>query len=244
MLGVAYNDLLRSSGKLPVIINPAQASLTGYTFKLIKQDGTEYSIQPSSVTEGFTGAFAQFAAAPSNGLYTLNFTPTRAAAVAASTAALYPAGYAGGVAGESYELAVRATKGAREIFSGFQYAVKVRADVNTVATPKAGVDLTPGWPNVYVPIGTSKDLLSYFDRTAPAPTVTLTAADFFKVAVVQLPGNTDVENLITKTNGTVSTAITTATVSNLNDRIVPMNVKTFDWMGRYRQRVDVTFFSH
>jgi len=176
----------------------------------------------------------------------LNFTPTRAAAAAAEALAGYPAGKP---VGEAHELAVRAVKGGREIFSGYQYAIKVRRDVNTVAEPKVGVALIGGawpvgYPSVYVPIGTTKDLLSYFNRTAPAPTVTLTKTDFFKVGLVQMPGNSDVEHLITKTDGTVSTGISASSITNLNDKLVPFTMKTFDWMGMYReQRIDVTFYS-
>ncbi|MFA6769755.1 MAG: hypothetical protein WCR71_01115 [Bacteroidales bacterium] len=189
--GKTWNDLLRSSGKLPVIVNPAQAKLTGFTFDIIKQDGSAYAIQPGAIAEGFDGAFAQFAAAPSNGLYTLPLNPTKAQALTASTAALYPAGYAGGVAGESYQLAVRATKDGREVISGYQYAIKVQEDANTVytyldnalilpaatllyptvATDPFGTGSAPStvspiipW-KVYVPLGTTKNLLDFYAHT-------------------------------------------------------------------------------
>ena len=260
--GKTYDDLLRSEGKLPVIINPAQAILTGYTFELIKKDGTNYAIQPGAIVDGFSGAFTQFAAAPSNGLYTLPFNPSRAAAAAASIAALYPAGYPGGVAGESYELAVRASKGGREVISGYQYAVKVAPDVNTFYEYKAPaanvIDATVAGTDpaiypwkVYVALGTTKNLLTYYDRTASwggaITSTTVTNADFFKsqVSIVPTPGNTDVQNFITVSSTSVTTGTTAATVSNLNNKTVPFKLETFDWRGMYRpdKGIEVVFYS-
>ncbi|HCV15175.1 MAG TPA: hypothetical protein DF637_02405 [Rikenellaceae bacterium] len=260
--GKTYDDLLRSEGKLPVIINPAQAVLTGYTFEVIKKDGTNYSIQPGAIVDGFSGAFTQFAAAPSNGLYTLPFNPTRSAAATASTAALYPAGYPGGVAGESYELAVRASKGGREVISGYQYAIKVAPDVNTFYEYKAPaanvIDATVAGTDpaiypwkVYVALGTTKNLLTYYDRTASwggaITSTTVTNADFFKsqVSIVPAPGNTDVENFISVSGTSVTTGITAATVSNLNNKTVPFKLETFDWRGMYRpdKGIEVVFYS-
>jgi hypothetical protein len=266
--GVEWDQLLRASGKLPVIINPAQALLTGYTFEIIKQNGSLYPIQPGPIVEGFDGAFAQFAAAPSNGLYTLPLNPTKAAAVTASTAALYPAGYPGGVAGESYELAVRATKAGREVFTGYQYAIKVQQDVNTVYTYKAGLTPTvagdpffvagasnPAIPwKVYVPIGTTKNILDYYaltatqaDLTATTAT-TLTNAHFYKssVDVISTPGNVDVESFVSTSGTNVTTSITNATVTNLNMRTIPFKLTTFDWMARYytnQKNISVVFYS-
>ena len=260
--GKTYDDLLRSEGKLPVIINPAQANLDGYTFEVIKKDGSAYSIQPGTIVDGFNGAFSQFAAAPSNGLYTLPFNPSRAAAAAASTAALYPAGYPGGVAGESYELAVRATKNGREVLSGYQYAVKVAPDVNTFYEYKAPalnvIDATVAGTDpaiypwkVYVALGTTKNILSYYDKTnawggAIIPGG-ITNADFFKsqVSIVPTPGNTDVENFITVSGTSVTTSTTAATVSNLNNKTVPFKLETFDWRGMYRpdKGIEVVFYS-
>lgn len=262
--GKSNNDLLRSEGKLPVIINPAQAVLTGYTFEVIKKDGTKYAIQPGAIVDGFSGAFTQFAAAPSNGLYTLPFNPSRADAAAAEIAALYPAGYPGGVAGESYELAIRATKGGREVISGYQYAIKVAKDVNTIYNYKpaaanvidatvAGVDPNIYPWKVYVALGTTKNLLTYYEKwntwtgAALAPSQAVTNADFFKsqVSIVPTPGNTDVENFITVSGTSVTTSTTAATVSNLNNKTVPFKLETFDWMGMYRpdKGIEVVFYS-
>ncbi len=270
--GTTYNALLRAQGNLPIIINPAQANLTGYTFEIIKQNGSKYAIQPGAIQEGFSGAFAQFAAAPSNGLYTLPLNPTRDQAVTASTTALYPTGYPGGVAGESYELAVRATKAGREVFTGYQYAVKVSPDANTVYTYKsnstpaivatvatdpffaATVD-HPAIPwKVYLPIGTTRNLLDFYGITAGAQgvgTTTGTAlknADFFKssVAVIPTPGNTDTEALVTVNATSVTTSASAYTVTNLNMKTLPFQLTTFDWRGRYwdnQLNLNVVFYS-
>ncbi|PKO95803.1 MAG: hypothetical protein CVU12_08210 [Bacteroidetes bacterium HGW-Bacteroidetes-7] len=260
--GVTWDQLLRSQGNIPVIINPAQAVLTGYTFEIIKQNGTPYAIQPGAIVEGYAGAFSQFAAAPSNGLYTLPLNPTKAAAVAASTAAAYPVGYPGAVAGESYELAVRATKGGREVHSGYQYAIKVQQDVNTVYTYKAGLTATVApdpffatipW-KVYVPIGTTKNLLDYYaltalqtDATATTAT-TLTSGHFYKssVSIIPAPGNVDVENFVSVSNTSVTTTQTSATVTNLNNKTIPFKLTTFDWRGMYwdnQKNISVVFYS-
>lgn len=246
--GLAYGQLVQSSGKLPLIINPAQAVLTGYKFEIIKKDGSLYTIQPNDAVEtGYDLPFAQFAAAPSNGLYSLVLEPTAAAATLAAAAALYPAGYPGGAVGESYELAVRATKNGREVFSGYQYAVKVQQYTPVVYAPKATVDVTAGWPTVYVPIGTTKNLLDYYDKTAPAPTATLANSHFYKAGIKIMPGNSDIEPLISYTldyGTTVTTTTTTTTVTNLNDKKVPFTLKTFDRAATYLEsQIDVVFFS-
>ncbi len=256
--GKTYDDLLRSEGKLPVIINPAQAVLAGYTFEIIKSDGSLFKIQPGAITDGYTGAFSQFAAAPSNGLYTLPFNPSRALAADVENDPAYPVGYPGAVAGEAYELAVRATKGGREVISGFQYAIKVAADVNTFYEYKTTLTATvPGtdpaiypW-KVYVALGTTKNLLSYYDKTnawgGAIVSATVANADFFKsqVSIVPTPGNTDVENFISVSGTSVTTSTTAATVSNLNNKTVPFKLETFDWMGMYRpdKGIEVVFYS-
>jgi len=222
--GVTYGSLLRSSGKLPVIVNPAAASISGYTFEVIKQDGSNYVIQPSSVVQGYSGAFAQYVDG-ANGLYTLNFTPT--AAIAAANI------------GETNELAIRATKGTRKVFSGYQYSIKVQQDVNTVFSPNADF----GSP-VYIPIGTTKSLLDYYNRTDVSPARKLVATDFFKSEAIIGSGNTDVEPYITHTGASVTTSTTTATVSNLNNKIIPYTIKTMDWLGKYTESpINVTFYS-
>jgi len=223
--GVTYGSLLRSSGKLPVIVNPADASISGYTFEVIKQDGSNYVIQPSSVEQGYTGAFAQYVSSGTNGLYTLNFTPT--ATVAAANI------------GETNELAIRATKGSRKVFSGYQYSIKVQQDVNTDFSPNADY----GNP-VYIPIGTTKSLLDYYNRTNVTPVRKLAATDFFKSEAIIGSGNTDVEPYITHTGASVTTSTTTATVSNLNNKIIPYTIKTMDWLGKYSENaINITFYS-
>jgi len=229
--GLSYGQLIRSAGKVPVIINPAAASIAGYTFEIIKQDGSLYRIQPSSVSAGYTGDFAQFlTASTTNGLYTLNLTPALADAIAA--------------VGTTTQLAIRAGKNGREIVSGYQYSVRVQADVETTFGMKAAYAGT--YPPVYIKIGTQKDLLSFFDRTDLTPNRTLIPTDFYKSAAVidPIPGNSDVEDLISTTaySTTVSTATTTATVSNLNDKAVNFKIRTFDWIAKYKETALQTVF--
>jgi hypothetical protein len=271
--GVSYDALLRAEGKIPVIINPAQAILTGYTFDVIKRDGTKYALQPEAGVlpeNGFSGAFHQFAAAPSNGLYTITIkAANKAAAIAAEAAANYPTAVAGypaftSATGETFELAVRATKGGREVISGYQYAVQVKEDVATAYTWDAAkvvavnpaVDPLPAaypW-KAYVAIGTTKDLLDFYQNTTFAP-VMLKSTDFYKsaVSIVATPGNSDVEgfvtiapeNATTRSRTTVSTANTAVTVTNLNDRVIPFKLQTFDWRGQYFETkgLSVVFYS-
>ena len=270
--GVAYDQLLRAEGKLPLIINPAQAILTGYTFDVIKRDGTKYALQPEAGVlpeSGFSGAFHQFAAAPSNGLYTLTIkAATKTIANTARLAANYPAAVAGypvfvNGTGESFELAVRATKSGREVISGYQYAVQVNQDVNTAYTwdPAKVVAVNPAvdplpaaypW-KAYVAIGASKDLLDFYLNTGTG--VMLKSTDFYKTAVSieATPGNSDVEgfvtiapeNTTTRSRTTVSTSNTAVTVTNLNDRVIPFKLQTFDWRGQYFETkgISVVFYS-
>lgn len=266
--GVTYDALLRAEGIIPVVINPAQASLTGYVFEVIKQNGSLYAIQPDPTpVANFTGSFTK-GDAPSNGLYSLLLRPTKAQAVAAEAAVLYPAGYTATNSlwgyetnGQSYELAVRATKGGtREILSGYQYAVRVKADINTVYDYKASSKnpiVTPPDPanypwKVYVPIGTTKDLLDFYEITATG--ATLKKTDFYKsaVSIVELPGNSDTRTFVTintdavnRSTTSVTTPNTSVTVSNLNMKILPFNLFTFDWRGMYydTKGINVVFYS-
>ncbi len=232
--GLSYGQLIRSSGKVPVIVNPAAASIAGYTFEIIKQDGSLYKIQPSSITPGFTGNFDQIAfgvSSTTNGLYTLNLTPTLDDAITVSGTT-------------TKELAIRAGKGSREILSGYQYSIKVQPDVTTTFALKSSLT-----PPVYIKIGTEKDLLSFFDRDLGSGTYrTLASTDFYKSESIidPIPGNSDVENLIHTTaySTKVSSDATTATVSNLNDKAVNFKIKTFDWVGKYTETsLNTVFYS-
>jgi hypothetical protein len=74
----------------------------------------------------------------------------------------------------------------------------------------------------------------------------LIPSDFYKSAAVidPIPGNSDVEDLINTAaySTKVSTATTTATVSNLNDKAVNFMIRTFDWRARYRETAIQTVF--
>jgi hypothetical protein len=218
---------------LPVILNPTEANIAGYTYEIIKSNGDVFKLQPSSITPGYSGAFAQFAtAATNNGLYTLKFTPTLADILT--------------VIGDHKEIAVRFTKGDRKVVSGFQYTIRVAADVTTVFAPKATELVVPPH-TIYLPIGTSLDILSRYNRTDVAPARTLVSGDFFKSAIETNPAtiNFDVSGLVNLSGTTLTTsAPTLETVTNLNDKKLSYFLKTFDWVGKYEKtNVDVIYYA-
>ena len=231
--GVTLNQQLRTGGVMPVILNPANVNTDDFTFEVIKQDGSLFKLQPSSITEGYDGAFAQHAAGSSNGLYTLHFTPTLADMLT--------------VPGVTNQLAVRAVKGDREVISGYQYTVNVTPDITTAFAVKSAETVLLGRHTMYVPIGTSANVLSRYDRTNVAPVRTLATTDFFKSAVENDPAsvNTDVQDFVTISGTTVSTAQPTIeTVSNLNDKKLSYFLKTFDWTGVYEKTpIDVIYYA-
>jgi hypothetical protein len=230
--GVALNQQLRTGGVLPIILNPSGVNTDDYTFELIKQDGSLFKLQPSSITSGYDGAFAQYAAGTSNGLYTLHFTPTLA------DMQLVP--------GETKQLAVRAVKGDREVVSGYQYTVNVTPDITTLFAVKAGEIVTPPH-TIYAPIGTTLNVLSRYDRTNVAPVRTLASTDFFKSAIANDPAsiNTDVQDFVTLSGTSVTTAQPSIeTVSNLNDKKLSYFLKTFDWVGKYEKTpIDIIYYA-
>lgn len=230
--GVTLNQQLRTGGVLPIILNPSNVNTDDFTFELIKQDGSLFKLQPSSITSGYDGAFAQYAAGTSNGLYTLHFTPSLADMLL--------------VPGETKQLAVRAVKGDREVVSGYQYTVNVTPDITTAFAVKAGEIVTPPH-TIYAPIGTTLNVLSRYDRTNVTPVRTLASTDFFKSAIANDPAsvNTDVQDFVTISGTSVSTAQPSIeTVSNLNDKKLSYFLKTFDWVGKYEKTpIDIIYYA-
>ena len=219
-----YGDLLRSGGKMPIIINPANANLTGYTFEVIKSDGTLYGLQPAFPTEGYTNTgfadiFAQYAMGPSNGLYTLEFKPT----LAQVTATTVPT--------EQTYLAVRATNGERQITSGFQYSIKKQADTEVL------FELFSSTTPKLVKIGTTQEILKFYKKTST--TDTLAPSMFFKTGLTVTAGYEEAVSMITFTNAasTVATTSNFTTVNYLDGKIVPFKLHTFDWAGRYKENI-------
>lgn len=231
--GVALNQQLRSGGILPIVLNPADVIVDGYEFEIIKQDGTKFGIQPESVTKGYQGAFAQFAAGTSNGLYSLILNPTLAQITPLDGT-------------NTGELAVRATKNGREIVSGYQYRIRVAADAETMYAPKAGEVVVPPH-TIYVPIGTMVDVLPKYDRTDVAPARTLVSTDFFKAGLIINPAtiNFDVQDYAIVDGTKVGTGSPSLiTVSNLNDKKLSYYFRTFDWTGKYKKNnLDVIFYA-
>ncbi len=232
--GVTLNQQLRSGGVLPIVLNPADVVVDGYEFEIIKANGSTFGIQPESVTKGYDGAFAQFAAGTSNGLYTLNLNPTLAQISPLDGTT-------------TTELAVRATKNGREIVSGYQYTIRVAADAETMYAPKATETILAGIHTIYVPIGTMVDVLPKYDRTDVAPNRTLVSTDFFKSGLIINPAtiNFDVQDYAIVDGTKVGTGNPSLiTVSNLNDKKLSYFFRTFDWTGKYKKNnLDVIFYA-
>ncbi len=234
--GVTAGQLLGSNAVLPVIVNPSAAAISGYTFELVKADGSLYAFQ-GTIAQGFdiTRKFEQYVSPPaggSNALYTITLNPTLAAINTHLGTSLFK---------ETKELAVRATKGGREISSAFQYSVMVKkADVQLLTADPATPD------QYWIPTGKSIDVMSLYSSVAPYDVTKMqSATNFYKVGVSYptAPATSeDIKPYITIDPAT--SIITTATghhsVANLNGRQAFYTLKTFDYTGAYIARA-VTF---
>lgn len=135
------NDLLLTGGAVivPVIVNPAGASLEGCKVEIVDPEDASFVIPVSKVTKGYDYknlgfASAATAGAPTNGLWSLEL------ALTADNLALLNA-----LPGKKAEhLAVKVTKGegedARVIYSGYQYtaqsaAVATLENLDAAVTP-------------------------------------------------------------------------------------------------------------
>ena len=237
--GVSYGQSLGSDAVLPVIVNPSAAAIAGYTFEIIKADGTPYAFQ-GTIEPGYdiTKTFEQYlapAAGGSNALYSIKLNPS----LAQITAHLGTS-----ASKETNELAVRATKAGREIVSGYQYSILVKkADEQIVR---------PVYAEYYLPTGTSVDAMTLYwnNNTETNPAKNLqSASNFYKVGVsysTTVPTSEDVKPYITI--NPASSIITTATghhsVANLNGRVANFVLKTFDFTGNYlAQTLTVNYFT-
>lgn len=213
---ITTGTVLRGTGSMPVIINPAAAAIAGYTFSVVKQDGTPYFVPVTSIAQGFTGNFVAYAPGTSaSGLYTLTLTPPTNPTL-----------------GETTQLAVKATKGTREIYSGFQYSVNIENSTATVINQTSGIH--------WVATGTSANLLTSF-FSSPS----ISASDFFASQVVfgsPISNPTDTA-FVTRSGVSISTVNETATNIALEQAVIPTVVKTFDWVGTYTETtVPVKFY--
>ena len=161
------------------------------------------------------------------------------------------------------QLAVRAVKNGREVISGYQYAIKVQPEVTTAFSAKTTLNAVTGTPSgdttttvgrvtAYYPIGSTINILNFYERynlgvgPPPVPRRTLLNSDFFKSVIEKDPAsiNSDIQGYINVDGTTVSTgAPTLTTITNINDKKLNFNLRTFDWIGAYRVRpVDILFY--
>jgi hypothetical protein len=231
--GVTAGQSLGSDGVLPLIVNPSAAAIAGYTFEIIKADGTPYALQ-GVIEQGFdiTKKFEQYtnpAAGGTNALYSIKLNPSLAEINAHMGTS---------VDKETKELAVRATKGTREIVSGYQYSIRVKKAIEQPVEPVGGVIK-------YVPTGTSVDVMTMFTNGVDAQS----AANFYKVGLAYsttTPTNEDIKPYLTLTNS--SSVITSAkgnhTVANLNGRPAFLTLMSYDFIGAYKTRpVELRYFT-
>lgn len=226
--GVTAGQSLGSDGVLPLIVNPSAAAVAGYTFEIIKADGTPFALQ-GIIEQGFdiTKKFEQYtnpAAGGSNALYSIKLNPSLAEINAHMGTSLDK---------ETKELAVRATKGTREIVSGYQYTIRVKKATEQLVEPAAGVVK-------YVPTGTSVDVMTMFSQDL-ALTIPQSASNFYKVGLAYsttTPTNEDIKPYLSFTNA--SSVITSAkgnhTVANLNGRPAFLTLMSYDFIGSYKTR--------
>lgn len=231
--GVTAGQSLGSDGVLPLIVNPSAAAIAGYTFEIIKADGTPYALQ-GVIEQGFdiTKKFEQYtnpAAGGTNALYSIKLNPSLAEINAHMGTS---------VDKETRELAVRATKGTREIVSGYQYSIRVKKAIEQMVEPAAGVVK-------YVPTGTSVDVMTMFTNGVDPQS----AANFYKVGLMYsttLATNEDIKPYLSLTNS--SSVITSAkgnhTVANLNGRPAFLTLMSYDFIGSYKTRpVELRYFT-
>lgn len=250
--GVSYGQSLGSDAAIPVIVNPSAAAIAGYTFEIIKTDGTPYAFQ-GTIEPGFdiTKKFSQYtapAAGGSNALYSIKLNPSLAQ-ITAHLGKLKSK--------ETNELAVRATKAGREIVSGYQYSINVKKADEQVTTPL--------FAEYYLPTGTSVDAMNLLTSDSLFTTIPSndwnttfvdydsqklqSASNFYKVGVsysTTLTTSEDIKPYITinPANSIITTAVGHHSVANLNERVAYFRLKTFDYTGNYEdQAIKVNYFT-
>lgn len=229
--GVTAGQSLGSDGVLPLIVNPSAAAIAGYTFEIIKADGTPYALQ-GVIEQGFdiTKKFEQYtnpAAGGTNALYSIKLNPSLAEINAHMGTS---------VDKETKELAVRATKGTREIVSGYQYSIRVKKAIEQMVEPAAGIVK-------YIPTGKSVDVMTMFYQEV-ALTNKQSAANFYKTGVKYAAGtNEDIKPYITISDASsvITTSVGNHTVANLNGRVANFTLMSYDFIGKYKDR-DVKFY--
>lgn len=220
--GLTLGQLLYGTAKVPVIVNPANATVAGYTFEIITTSGDPIAIQ-GTLSAGWTGSFTQIPSGD-NGLYTLTLNPT-AANITSYLAASYQTG------GLATQLAIRATKDTRSIISGYQYTVKVQNATQKVL-PAATTN------PLYVQIPSTKDLLTNFTGVV--------AADFYKLGTVINSSDANVTSLISSSTSSSSISVVQGgTSEDINSyRNANVTLKAADFTGKHSaQSFDVKFYT-
>lgn len=161
--------------KLPVIVNPANATIEGYTFKVVTSSGTYYFT--GTLSAGWVGALPTAGTGAVTGLYTLTINPTP------TQLTDFPA--------SATQLAVTATKGTRTIVSQYQYSITKAAATSYTLTASTT-------NTVKIASGTESDAVTL-------NTAARTSADFYKVVVtMDAAGTTDaLEPYVSITGGKV-----------------------------------------
>ena len=230
--GVSLGDILiPANAKLPVIVNPANATVGGYTFEIITSDGNAIPIQ-GTLSAGWTGDFVQYNTAGNSGLYTLTLQPTSANIQAFLTQFATPSVPGMGAAtAEATQLAVRAMKGTRQITSPYQYSMLVKSASNVTLTAKSS-------PNIYLEIPSTTSLLTQF-YTNPA-------TDFYKVGLEKVSADANINDYLTYGPASPSVAVVQGgTSEDINSyRNASFKVKTMDFTGKYQEgTVAVKFYT-
>lgn len=226
------NDLLLPNDKIvmPVIVNPAGATLDGCTVEIVDANEESFTIPVSKVTKGYDYdkyGFVELttAGAPAkNGLWTLELGLT-----AENLAALNDAVNPGSPT--SY-LAVKVTKGegenARVLYSGYQYSIKATKSTETIDL--ASSDGVPSPQTVQ--IGEPTDLLA-----------ALLTSHHKKAFRQDLTVKTDadkVKSLITIDGTTISTNLSDK--AKLEGKTVEFEARVADFAGTIsKQDISVTF---
>lgn len=224
------DDLLLPNDKvvIPVIVNPAGATLNGCTVEIVDPNDKSFSIPVSKVTQGYDYdkygfVSANAAGAPAkNGLWSLELGLT-----AENLDVFTKAG------GQLGDLAVKVTKGegdnARIVYSGYQYTIKATADVNTIDLTQNG-DFPTASQTQTIQIGAEEptDLLAALTKPAFRQDLTVTT-DAGKI-----------KDLISVNGTSISTSLNDK--AKLEGKSITFTARVADFKGTITsQAITVTF---
>lgn len=224
------NDLLLPNDKIvmPVIVNPAGATLDGCTVEIVDANDESFTIPVSKVTQGYDYdkyGFVELSAAGApakNGLWTLELGLTAENLTALNKAQTpgTPTNY----------LAVKVTKGegenARVLYSGYQYSIKATQNAETIDL--AVGDAVSTAQNITV--GTDVDLLTALSKKA-----------FRQDLTVKTDGS-KIKDLITIDGTVISTSLNDK--AKLEGKTITFEARAADFAGTIsKQDIAVTFLT-